>query len=96
MIKGCTVDLFDTVDGKHYECVLDTGEIEHCIYAIQIERNHNCKDLSPFKHECKYWRPETTVKEPSQDYRNGYADGYAEGYEDHENGVKFSPREWED
>ena len=33
MIKGCTVDMFDTVDDKPDECVLDTGDYVDCVYA---------------------------------------------------------------
>jgi hypothetical protein len=58
MIKGCIVDLFETVDQKPDECVLDTGQpAGDCIYARALALKHGL-NAKEFKHECQYWKPE--------------------------------------
>jgi hypothetical protein len=62
MIKGCIVYLFELVDQKPDECVLDTGDYQDCVYADILVRENGGPQkvvISSLKNHCKYWKPET-------------------------------------
>lgn len=43
---GCHLEVWDTIDGQPDNCVLNSGDVEDCIYAKEGMR----------PEQCEYWR----------------------------------------
>jgi hypothetical protein len=56
MEKGCVCDL--NRDEEPTTCVLDTGDLCDCAYAMEISKKHPGEDLLAFRHKCPDWKPE--------------------------------------
>ena len=53
---GCHCDIENTVSGQPDDCVLNSGDIEDCIYAKQGMR----------PEQCDYWRPAQHSPRPEE------------------------------
>jgi len=54
--KWCTIGVPEEIDEPD-ECVLDSGQLHHCIHAQRIIKEHANENAPECKKYCEHWKP---------------------------------------
>lgn len=55
---GCHCDIENTVSGEPDDCVFDNGDVDDCVYAVELQRE------GKGKLACRYWKPIAPAEPP--------------------------------